>query len=114
MRFIRHVKKPGWGVGRVLEDDREDVLVFFEAVGPKKLRKAVAELEEVPDSDVGPSDLLRHVKADAKGKYAAPPLTFEEMVQNFLRIEEAASTTRTTSRRSASIRRRPSRSLRTS
>lgn len=87
MHFVRHVKKPGWGIGRVLEDEREDALVFFEAVGPKKLRKAVAELEDVPDSDVGSSDLLRHVKPDAKGKYAAPPLTFDEMVQNFLRIE---------------------------
>ena len=71
----------------MLDDGHDDVLVFFEAVGPKKLKKAIAEFEDVPDSDVGPSDLLRHVKADAKGKYAAPPLTFDEMVQNFLRIE---------------------------
>jgi hypothetical protein len=87
MTFVRLAKKPGWGTGRVLTDDGTDVLVYFEAVGPKKLRKSVAQLEPIPDKDVGKNDILRHIKADATGKYAAPPLTFDEMVENFVRIE---------------------------
>lgn len=86
MKFVRHAKKPGWGVGRVLSEDKENITVYFEAVGPKKLRKALAELEAVPGDDIGPADLLRHLKQDATGDYAAPPLSFDEMVQNFRRI----------------------------
>ncbi len=80
-------KKPGWGIGRVLTDDGIDLLVYFEAVGPKKLRKAIAELETVPGDEVGDNDLLRHLTPDENGTYAAPPLSFDDMVQNFLRIE---------------------------
>ncbi|MGB8293880.1 MAG: hypothetical protein WCG85_00475 [Polyangia bacterium] len=87
MKFVRHVKKPGWGVGRVLKDDGGDVLTYFEAVGPIRLRKSLAQLEDVPDEDIGESDILRHLRPDEKGNFAAPPLTFEEMVQNFIRIE---------------------------
>jgi hypothetical protein len=87
VRFIRHARKPGWGIGRVLSEDEANILVYFEAVGPKRLRKAMAQLESVPDEDVPPNDLLRHLKPDAEGTYAVPPLTFEQMVQNFLRIE---------------------------
>lgn len=87
MNFVRHAKKPGWGVGRVVSDDGTDLVIYFEAVGPKKLRKAVVKLEVVPESDISPNDLLRHIKPDASGKFVAPPLTFDEMVENFHRIE---------------------------
>jgi len=30
MKFVRHVKKPGWGVGRVIKDDGENVLIYFD------------------------------------------------------------------------------------
>lgn len=87
MDFVRHVKKPGWGIGRVMSDDGTNLLIYFESVGPKKLRKALAELECVPDAEVDANDLLRHVKPDVDGEYAVPPLTLNEMVGNFVRIE---------------------------
>lgn len=87
MNFVRHPKRPGWGTGRVLHEEGDKIEIYFEAVGPKPLVKSMATLEVVPDENVGPNDLLRHLKPDAKGRYSAPPMTFEDMVQNFLRIE---------------------------
>lgn len=85
MHFLRHVKKPGWGIGRVLRTDDVNIEIYFEAVGPKKLRRALAELEDIPDEQVHASDLLRHLKPDEEGRYAAPPLSFDDMVDNFRR-----------------------------
>ena len=87
LNFVRHPKKPGWGIGRVLSDEGTDLIVYFESVGPKKLRMALTDLDQIPDSDIDAADLLRHVKSDATGAFAVPPLTFDEMVGNFLRIE---------------------------
>jgi hypothetical protein len=87
MRFVRHPKRPGWGIGRVVSEDGDKIDVYFEAVGPKQLVRSMAGLEDVPDENVGEHDLLRHLKPDAEGRFSAPPMTFEDMVQNFLRIE---------------------------
>lgn len=87
MKFVRHPKRPGWGTGRVVREDAERIEVYFEAVGPKQLVRSMASLEDVPSENVGENDLLRHLKPDAEGRFSAPPMTFEDMVQNFLRIE---------------------------
>jgi hypothetical protein len=87
MNFVRHPKRPGWGIGRVVREDSDRIEIYFEAVGPRQMVRSMAGLEDVPSGDVGDSDLLRHLKVDAEGRYAAPPMTVEDMVQNFLRIE---------------------------
>jgi hypothetical protein len=84
---LRHPKRPGWGIGRVIREEGEKIEVYFEAVGPKPFVVTVAGLQEVADADVAEDDMLRHLKRDAQGKFSAPPLSFEDMVQNFLRIE---------------------------
>jgi hypothetical protein len=88
MIFVRHPKRPGWGNGRVLREIGDRIQVYFESVGPKLLVAHVAGLVDLADDEVGPDDLLRHLKQDAQGGYSVPPLSFEDMVQNFLRIEQ--------------------------
>ena len=91
MTFVRHPRKLEWGIGRVISEEGGDIVVYFEGGGPKKLRMPISALEVVADEEVGPSDLLRHLKPDAEGKFVTPPLTFEDMVGNFLRIEGGGS-----------------------
>ncbi|HEU4410067.1 MAG TPA: DUF3553 domain-containing protein [Polyangiaceae bacterium] len=84
MRFVRNVKQPDWGVGRVLEEEHEGkVKVFFENAGERTVALGVAGLPPVDDGEVEPDNVLRHLKPDASGKYVVPPLTFKQIVENF-------------------------------
>lgn len=47
MKFVRHPKRPGWGIGRVVREEGDKIDVYFEAVGPKPLVRSMANLEDV-------------------------------------------------------------------
>ena len=61
MRFVRHPKALEWGLGRVLREDNDHWIVYFESpsAGLKKLRKDIAKLTPIPDAEVPKSSVLR-------------------------------------------------------
>jgi len=62
VRFVRHPKCPAWGVGRVLNEDKEHVLVHFEVAGLKRLQRSACRLAEVAEDEVPSSSALRDLR----------------------------------------------------
>jgi hypothetical protein len=54
-RFVRNTRVPAWGLGRVLSTRGDQLDVYFEHGGLRKLSTRVAVLQDVPESEI-PSD----------------------------------------------------------
>lgn len=83
---VRHVSKPDWGVGQLLEDaNSQDIRVFFETVGEKVLvASAVARLVWVSGAEAH-CTLLDNLYLPQAGK-SRPMTTIVEAKRRFLEI----------------------------
>lgn len=82
---MRLTPRPKWGVGRVLETDGDGkAIVFFEAVGAKRLVVERAKLEDVDESDVAPNSVLLHLREDClTGPPRQQPRSLADLVKAF-------------------------------
>jgi hypothetical protein len=68
VRFVRHPKRPGWGIGRVIAEGADKIEVHFETVGLKHLARSVVALEEVAEETIEESSPVR---ALMRGRFPA-------------------------------------------
>lgn len=79
MRFVRHPKKPEWGPGLVVEDDRKSLTVVFEdRVGSVRLAKKVITVIDVAGEEISGNCRLRFLplKVRSTTRAAGQPTTF--------------------------------------
>ncbi len=72
---VRHVNRPDWGIGQILEDaNSQDIRLFFDQVGEKLLHASVAEKLKVTTGEDAQSLLLDNLYLPSPGK-SRPMLT---------------------------------------
>lgn len=81
---VRHPRKPSWGVGLILESGQTDeVRVFFDGAGEKRLSSEYVELEPV-SGEAAHSQLLDHLRVEA-GDTPKRFRSLAESIQFFLK-----------------------------
>lgn len=64
--FVRHRKRPDWGIGKVVDETEANIVVYFKAGLLRVLARSIADLEDVPDEKVPATDSLRRANPLAK------------------------------------------------
>lgn len=87
LRFVRHPKKPDWGPGIVVEDDRKSLTVVFEdRVGEVRLAKKVITVTDMAEEEISDTCRLRYlpIKVRSTTRSAGQPTTFPILNELFL------------------------------